>query len=282
MTFPTSIATKFDPARKARAVNPSRPSWELLPDEPIDPGRGGGSSGRLRKFLLLGVVLSGGAWSLWGEPSRWREWLPEDAVEQLSTLLSPSAERARTATGTSSRQELAANRIAAEGQVSQGQPQLELQAGAIMPSSKPLPGEKPAVLNKPAEPDARTDAVAPATAIGTAYIAPATAADPLGKRAAAAGLHPDISRALLQRLSETDFKNVTVAIQKAVAETAEDAVLVWPKQRRPELALFQVYFVPGAAPDCRRYVVTVTKDAWSTTALPMERCGVKPVRSKNG
>ena len=65
-------------------------------------------------------------------------------------------------------------------------------------------------------------------------------------------------------------------------ESPDDAVFVWPKQRKPELALFQVHFVPGAAPDCRRYVVTVTKDAWSTTALPMERCGVKPVRGKSG
>jgi hypothetical protein len=39
--------------------------------------------------------------------------------------------------------------------------------------------------------------------------------------------------------------------------------------------LFQVRFVAGAAPGCRRYVVTVTKDGWLTTALPMEKCGPK-------
>ena len=38
--------------------------------------------------------------------------------------------------------------------------------------------------------------------------------------------------------------------------------------------IFEVRFVPGAAEDCRRYVVTVTKDRWSTTAPPMEKCGV--------
>ena len=79
-----------------------------------------------------------------------------------------------------------------------------------------------------------------------------------------------------------DFQNAGVAIQKALVETADDAILVWPRQRKPELALFQIYFVPGAAPDCRRYVVTVTKDTWNTTALPMERCGVKQVRGKSG
>jgi hypothetical protein len=31
--------------------------------------------------------------------------------------------------------------------------------------------------------------------------------------------------------------------------------------------------VQGAAPACRRYVVTITKDGWLTTALPMEKCG---------
>jgi len=58
-----------------------------------------------------------------------------------------------------------------------------------------------------------------------------------------------------------------------VAKTPDTATFVWPRQRTPELALFQVHFVPGAAPHCRRYVVTVTKDRWSTTAAPMEKCG---------
>ena len=38
---------------------------------------------------------------------------------------------------------------------------------------------------------------------------------------------------------------------------------------KPALRL-QRPFVQGAGHDCRRYVVTVTKDRWSTTALPME------------
>ncbi len=276
MTYPTSIARKLDPERTANAVNRSGSSWELRPDEPIDPGRGGGSGRRLRKLALLCVVLSGGAWGLWGEPSRWREWLPEGAVEQMAALLSRAPGRAEAPPAASPQPDPAANRVAAEGPAAGNEP-LELRADATLPSTEPSPGDKPNVLNKPA-----ADAAAPATAIGTAYATPAAGADPLAKRAATAGLHPDISRALLQRLSDADFRNAAVAIQKAVAETADDAVLTWPRQRKPDLALFQVYFVPGAAPDCRRYVVTVTKDAWNTTALPMERCGMKPVRSKSG
>lgn len=102
--------------------------------------------------------------------------------------------------------------------------------------------------------------------------------DPLQKRAVAAGLHPDLSRVLLARLSPTDFRNAGVAIQTAVAETPDDGVFVWPRERKPELALFQVRFVAGAAPDCRRYVVSVTKDGWLTTALPMEKCATQPGR----
>jgi hypothetical protein len=92
-------------------------------------------------------------------------------------------------------------------------------------------------------------------------------------RAAAVGLHPDLSRVLLERLSRADYRNAGIAIQTALAETPDSAVFVWPRQRKPELALFQVRFVAGAAPGCRRYVVTVTKDAWLTTAMPMEKCG---------
>ena len=99
-------------------------------------------------------------------------------------------------------------------------------------------------------------------------------------RAVAVGLHPDLSRVLLARLSPTDYRNAGIAIQSAVAETSDSAVFVWPRQRKPELALFQVRFVPGAAQGCRRYVVTIAKDGWLTTALPMERCGPHAGRSR--
>lgn len=100
--------------------------------------------------------------------------------------------------------------------------------------------------------------------------------DPLQKRAEAAGLHPELSRALLQSLTPADFKNAAIAIKKAIAETPEDGVLVWPAKPGPGSARFRIHFVPGISPACRRYVVGVAKSGWLTTALPMERCGVKP------
>ena len=99
-------------------------------------------------------------------------------------------------------------------------------------------------------------------------------------RAVAVGLHPDLSRVLLARLSPADYRNAGIAIKTAVAETPDTDVFVWPLQRKPELALFQVRFVAGAAPDCRRYVVAVTKDGWLTTAPPMEKCATPPVRPR--
>jgi hypothetical protein len=114
-----------------------------------------------------------------------------------------------------------------------------------------------------------------------AEAAPAASApeDALRKRAEAVGLHPDLSRVLLARLSDIDYRNAATAISKALAETPDDEAFVWPRRRTPQLALFRVHFVEGAAPSCRRYVVTIVKDRWSTTALPMEKCGLKLVRN---
>lgn len=106
--------------------------------------------------------------------------------------------------------------------------------------------------------------------------------DQLQARALAAGLHPRLSRSLLSQLSAEDYRNARQAIEKAVADTPDDGQLAWPRSRAPGLALFQVHFVAGAAPTCRRYVVTVTKDGWSTTALPMERCGARPDMRRAG
>lgn len=104
---------------------------------------------------------------------------------------------------------------------------------------------------------------------------PATPADPYRKRAEAAGLHPDLSRALLAHLTATDYRNAAFAIDKALKTVPDDGNYAWPRSGKGGVAVFNVHFVPGAGRDCRRYVVTVTKDRWTTTAFPMERCGVK-------
>lgn len=97
--------------------------------------------------------------------------------------------------------------------------------------------------------------------------------DPNQKRALAAGLHPDISRALLSRLTEADYRNAAVAVRTALGQTPDAEVLSYPRDASAKQALFEVRFVEGAGPACRRYVVTVTLARWSTTALPMEKCG---------
>ncbi|MBK9078110.1 MAG: hypothetical protein WBP38_03530 [Hyphomicrobium sp.] len=97
--------------------------------------------------------------------------------------------------------------------------------------------------------------------------------DPNQTRALAVGLHPDLSGALLARLSDADFRNAKLAIQTALAETPDGDVFSWPREAKGKGAQFEVAFVAGTSADCRRYVVIVTKDHWSTTAPPMETCG---------
>jgi hypothetical protein len=105
--------------------------------------------------------------------------------------------------------------------------------------------------------------------------------DPIQQRAVAAGLHPELSRVLLRQLSPADLRNAGVAIKTALSETAHDAVFLWPREARADLARFRVRFVTGATPGCRRYIVEVIKDRWVTTALPVEKCGLSgPLASR--
>jgi hypothetical protein len=96
---------------------------------------------------------------------------------------------------------------------------------------------------------------------------------PQRKKAAAAGLGPDLPNVLLSRLSKVDFQNAAYAIKTALAKTADDAKFSWPLAPSREQALFEVRFVTGAASGCRRYVVTVTKDRWSSNTSAVEKCG---------
>ena len=123
----------------------------------------------------------------------------------------------------------------------------------------------------PPDPAAETQAAAPEP-LAPPVIDPA---DRYQKRAMAVGLHPDLSRALLSRLTDADYRNAGIAIHTALVQTPASKVYAWPKDGGgAKLALFEISFVRGATPECRRYVVTVTLAHWSTTALPMEKCGV--------
>jgi hypothetical protein len=111
--------------------------------------------------------------------------------------------------------------------------------------------------------------------VSDAYAPPKITSDAYGRKAEAVGLHPDLSRAVLSRLTPTDYRNAAYAIQKAIKTIPDDGEFTWPRTRKPGVAVFNVHFVEGGTRDCRRYVVTVTKDRWTSTALPMEKCGVK-------
>jgi hypothetical protein len=253
---------------------------ELYSGDRICPPRIGSGRGNamLRAYIVIFVAL-GGSWALLGNQATWQGWLrtvttavsasmrggPPGSVEQDASA--PAAAVPPSST------EAAAKPVAFDPPPSAPQP---LQSSEIAAA----PG---AAAGTPATPTT-TDAVRPQDAdtqetqsepLPPPVVDPS---DPYQKRAVAVGLHPDLSRVLLKRLSPTDYRNAGIAIQTAVAKTPDTAVFVWPRQRKPELALFEVHFVRGAAPDCRRYVVTVTKDGWSTTAPPMEKCGTSPIR----
>jgi hypothetical protein len=142
----------------------------------------------------------------------------------------------------------------------------EPRAVADLPEKSLIPTGTPA---SEATPPGESVVAAPAERLPRPVADPA---DPYQARALAVGLHPGLSPVLLAKLSPTDFRNAGIAIRTALAETPDSEVFVWPRQQTPKLALFQVKFVPGAAPGCRRYVVMITMDRWVTTALPMENC----------
>jgi hypothetical protein len=227
------------------------------------PNRRGASV--LPACVVLLTALGG--WALVRHPDVWKHWLSAN-IPAVSALMDYRAPPPAPAVP---------EQPASVGPAPQAQ----------SPPPPPPPASESVAPNNAVPPEPLITAsieTAPADkAPSVAPLAPPKAdlTDPYQRRASAVGLHPDLSRALLARLSPADFRNAGVAIETAVAKTPETDTFVWPRQRRPELALFQVRFVPGAAPDCRRYVVTITKDRWSTTALPMERCGAKLAARKS-
>jgi hypothetical protein len=220
-------------------------------------------SSMLSATLVL-LVLFGGGWAVLQAPADW--------LEALGAQVSKLTELARGQGATSAISDpstIATGELAAAAPM----PPIEEQEAKVAADAATPPDAIPVETGtidtaRPAEPQP----------LPPLRIDPA---DPYQKRAVAVGLHPDLSRVLLSRLSEADYRNARYAIDTAIAKTADEENFVWPRQRKPEQALFRVHFVQGAAPECRRYVVTVVKDGWSTTALPMERCGSE-LRGRKG
>jgi len=272
------------PARRARAI--AAVSDDELDDELEDgfapqefysgericpaPERLGG--GVLRAIFVIALALGGG-WALISYQATWRGWL----ATELAAVSSAIDQR-----GPAPVEAAAATALAPPLPPPVTVPSAPQPAGTDVPPASPQPPASTAE----AQSDVTTASIEPAAKEEPAAepLPPPVVdpADPYQKRAAAVGLHPNLSRVLLARLSPTDYRNAQTAIETAVAKTPDTGTFVWPRQRTPELALFQVHFVPGAAPHCRRYVVIVTKDRWSTTAPPMEKCGTALAGRKTG
>jgi hypothetical protein len=238
---------------------------ELSSGERICPPRA--ASGSMLPALLLILVALGGGYALLRHQPNWQYWLSPVGRNVPGPAAASPKEPALAPANTAAPTDFAAA------------PPAQLEPAATNEIAD-APGEGP----KSAASPLTTGALAPAAAPADAPLPPPKTdpTNPYQKRAVAVGLHPELSQVLLKRLSPTDYRNAGTAIQTAVAKTPDNAVFVWPRQRKPELALFEVRFVPGAAPHCRRYVVTVTKDGWSTTAPPMEKCDAPLAARKSG
>jgi surface antigen len=239
--------------------------FELMPEERIGtPIRASRARAFLRSLSKL-AILVGLGWGLYQAESIWPGWRSSltDSIRHLTKspqIIEPKAEAAPTP------------------------PPAELAEKAVAIETAPTPPDAAAVENPAADPtkaqteDAAIEAAAlaePPPRENPKVIIKDPLSDQLQKRAAAVGLSPDLSRVLLTRLSDTDFRNASFAIDTAFRETPDSRSYEWPRKAKAGEATFRVHFVQGAARNCRRYVVTITKDGWTTTAPAMQKCGAR-------
>jgi hypothetical protein len=249
---------------------------DFIPGERIGPPLAGSGKALLRGCLLL-LLIGGGTWSVVGDPAPWRRWLPDEGaalsrfIGRLRVALT-SAEPSSATAPQRNRRDWEAKPATLEPA-----PLAPLLPARAVPAAPPVAAVEPAPITTAALPPDAASPSPPGEPLGPPKVDPS---NPDQVRAAAVGLHPELSPVLLARLSPTDYRNAGYAIATAVKETADTGVFVWPRQRKPELALFRVRFVAGAAPGCRRYVVTVVKDGWLTTAMPMEKCSAEPTLAR--
>jgi hypothetical protein len=252
---------------------------ELAPGDRI--GRPLGNMRRkavLRGCTLL-LVLIGGGWALQQEPPPWARTLVSDATAMFASLTKPSP-AVQPAVAAATAPVLPAIVDAPMKTTALDASSATREAAATARATASPEGRASTAGNAPEKIDELTPAAKSAEDIPGAPLKPPVVdpADPYQVKASAVGLHSDLSRVLLAKLSAADYRNAGIAIKTAIAETPDDGAYIWPKQRKPELALFKVHFVPGAPVQCRRYVVSIIKEGWLTTALPMEKCGV-PVKT---
>jgi len=257
-----------------------RSELDIVPDDRIGPLRRHRRGGSLAATLLVAIALGGG-WMLADARHHWPDWLSEtlaaipSLIERQLPGLKPGSDPALVGRDT----------VPAAPPVSSEPPAAPETTASAVAASDPDGSSVPAQSVLVASPAAAPVTVVLEPPLASVAEVPALApqpkpSDPRQARAVAAGLHPELSPVLLSRLSQTDFRNAGIAIRNALAAGKDDAVYVWPRPAELGRALYHVYFVPGAAEGCRRYVVTIAKDGWETTALPMERCGAAADRQQ--
>lgn len=258
-------------------ADPVTSDWELMADGPIlEPPRR--RRGRVLLVLAAIAVAGWGGWSMLGDGVDWaglRQVLADfsHAVSERPEARSPLQVVEGAGADNATLSELPSLTVGEETAVAAVAPLIPLPI-AVAAGNSGNAGVGPSGPTSAQQP-ANGDAPAPGGVNSSPpYRPPPGPTDALQARALAAGLHPGLSRALLSRLTENDFDNAAKAIQAALAKTPDTGVYVWPKARSSKRAQFEVRFVQGGAPTCRRYVVAVARDGWATTALPMEKCGV--------
>ncbi len=254
--------------------------WHLSPDDRVGvlPKRARGRKAR-RSFVLVAGV-AGVAYASYREPKiALRAWA---LASSLASSLMPS----NLAGETAHRPLRQPSSRAAEAPAATQRPEpspvadepKQLATHVPEPADTALPNAAEQSANRPIKSLPSAQAHAARASIPYAPPELATVNDPYETKAKVAGLHPDLSRALLMELTELDYRNARIATDTALAILPDDAVLRWPKRREAGLAMFEVRFVPGASDACRRYIVTIEKNRWITTSAPIEKCGMGSVK----
>jgi hypothetical protein len=264
--------------RLAESVYDTRPSdysFDVFPDERIGAAVGRASASRVAIRFVIAVALSGA-------------WTAAVCTTGLGSML--SAAQPVVSVVIEKAQALAANvRAASQQQGAVGGISSDMASADTLAPGQAASELPPVVAALPMQDVTREPAAEQPTAtsepVGADYTDKVVEAEePAEKKerraqAASAGLSPDLPNVLLSRLSKEDFKNASYAIKTAIAKTPDDAKFIWPLAPSASQAKFEVHFVTGAESGCRRYVVTVTKDRWSSTAAALEKCGVSMARA---
>lgn len=227
---------------------------DVEPDDRVGAQLPSRFKSRVRR--LMGVLLSAGvAWAVVSDPERAQGWLAS-AKSLLDVVV------------TNAREIEQADRMHAA--IDPG-----LSNASVAPA-EPIAPIEPAITST--QDEKITPKELSTASIGADYAETSEPADeppnksPKRAHAIAAGLGPDLPNVLLTRFSEGDLKNAGYAIKTALAKTPDDGSFSWPPKPSREQALFEVRFVAGASHGCRRYIVTVTKDRWSSTSAALEKC----------